>query len=250
MKIQERTGAGHNRPSAPAQPTMGERLPTPPRERKPALAALAVLLILVGALGATMLVLRAGDRIEVIKVTADIQPGESVGRKVESVLVAGDAGINYIRWNQLETLRKLKAKSTIYKGTLVIGEMFGTESSLPAGKAVVGLSLKEGQYPEGIEAGDLVAAYRVGNTGSSNSGSGSGSGSADGTGSGSTGSAGSADTPIVDDARVTSVPGNRGDSTISSTNKRVTVTVDESAAAALARAAAANQVALVKVPGN
>ncbi|MFH8468756.1 hypothetical protein [Streptomyces sp. NPDC017991] len=248
MKIQERTGAGSNRSSAPVQPTMGERLPSPPRERKPALAALAVLLILVGALGATMLVLRAGDRIEVVKVTADIQAGESVGGKVESVLVADDAGVNYIKWTQLKTLRGLKAKSTIYAGTLVIGQMFGTEASVPAGKAVVGLSLKEGQYPQGIAPGDLVAAYQVGNTGSSNSNSNSNSDadSDDATGSGSTGSG---DTPIVDNARVTKVP-DGSDSTISSTNQRVTVTVDESDAAALTRAAAANQVALVKVPGN
>ncbi|MCX4907961.1 hypothetical protein [Streptomyces sp. NBC_00878] len=242
MKIQERTGAGNNRSAAPVPPTMGERLPSPPRERKPALAALAVLLILVGALGATMLVLRAGDRIEVVKVTSDIQAGESVGGKVESVLVADDAGINYVRWSQRKTLGKLKAKSTIYEGTLVIGEMFGTEASLPAGKAVVGLSLKEGQYPEGIQPGDLVAAYQVGNTSSSNSN--------DETGTGSSGSAGTGSTPIVDNARVAKVPDAKGDSTISSTNKRVTVTVDESDAAALARAAAANQVALVLIPGN
>ncbi|MFI6276579.1 hypothetical protein [Streptomyces sp. NPDC050988] len=239
MKIQERTGAGNNRSAAPVQPTMGERLPSPPRERKPALAALAVLLILVGALGATMLVLRAGDRVEVVKVTSDIQAGESVGNNVESVLVADDSGVNYIKWTQVETLKKLKAKSTIYKGTLVIGEMFGTEASVPAGKAVVGLSLKEGQYPEGIQSGDLVAAYQVGNTSSSNSD--------DETG---TGSAGTGGTPIVDNARVAKVPDAKGDSTISSTNKRVTVTVDESDAAALARAAAANQVALVLIPGN
>ncbi|MEU9183969.1 hypothetical protein AB0D14_05255 [Streptomyces sp. NPDC048484] len=246
MKIQERTGAGNNRSSAPVQPTMGERLPSPPRERKPALAALAVLLILVGALGATMLVLRAGDRIEVVKVTSDIQAGESVEDNVDSVLVADDAGVNYVKWTQLKTLKDLKAKSTIYKGTLVIGEMFGDKSSLADGKAVVGLSLKEGQYPEGIAEGDLVAAYQVGNSGSSSSGS----SSDDETGSGSTGSAGSADTPIVENARVTNVPEAKADSTISSTNKRLTVTVDESDAAALARAAAANQVALVKVPGN
>jgi len=245
VKIQERTGAGGSRSSVPVQPTTGERLPSPPRERKPALAALAVLLILVGALGATMLVLRAGDRIEVIQVTADIQPGESVGNKVDSVLVADDAGVNYIRWTQLEALRKLKAKSTIYEGTLVIGQMFGDKSNLPAGKAVVGLSLKEGHYPEGLAAGDLVAAYQVGNTGSSSSSS----DAEDETGTGSTGPAG-VGTPIVGNARVTAVPGARGDSTLSSTNKRVTVTVDESDAAALARAAAANQVALVKVPGN
>jgi len=239
VKIQERTGAGNNRSAAPVQPTMGERLPSPPRERKPALAALAVLLILVGALGATMLVLRAGDRVEVVKVTSDIQAGESVGDHVESVLVADDAGINYVRWSQHKTLEKLKAKSTIYKGTLVIGEMFGTEASVPAGKAVVGLSLKEGQYPEGIQSGDLVAAYQVGNTSSSNSD--------DETG---TGSAGTGGTPIVDNARVAKVPEAKSDTTISSTNKRITVTVDESDAAALARAAAANQVALVLIPGN
>ncbi|MGW3419016.1 hypothetical protein [Streptomyces phaeochromogenes] len=239
MKIQERTGAGNNRSAAPVQPTMGERLPSPPRERKPALAALAVLLILVGALGATMLVLRAGDRVEVVKVTSDIQAGESVGDHVESVLVADDAGINYVRWSQHKTLEKLKAKSTIYKGTLVIGEMFGTEASVAAGKAVVGLSLKEGQYPEGIQSGDLVAAYQVGNTSSSNSD--------DETG---TGSAGTGGTPIVDNARVAKVPEAKSDTTISSTNKRITVTVDESDAAALARAAAANQVALVLIPGN
>ncbi|MCZ4512349.1 hypothetical protein O3Q52_30125 [Streptomyces sp. ActVer] len=239
MKIQERTGAGNNRSAAPVQPTMGERLPSPPRERKPALAALAVLLILVGALGATMLVLRAGDRVEVVKVTSDIQAGQSVGDNVESVLVAGDSGVNYIKWTQVDTLKKLKAKSTIYGGTLVIGEMFGTESALPAGKAIVGLSLKEGQYPEGIEPGDLVAAYQVGDTSSSNSD--------DETG---TGTAGSGSTPIVSDARVNTVPTDKGDATISSTNKRYTVTVDESDAAALARAAAANKVALVKVPGN
>lgn len=58
MKVQERTGAGNHRVPSPAQ-SAGERLPTVARERKPALAALAVLLILVGALGATVLVLRA-----------------------------------------------------------------------------------------------------------------------------------------------------------------------------------------------
>ncbi|WP_151479666.1 hypothetical protein [Streptomyces albicerus] len=242
MKIQERTGAGNNRSAAPAQPTMGERLPAPPRERKPALAALAVLLILVGALGATMLVLRAGDRIEVVKVTGDIQAGQSVGNNVDSVLVAEDSGINYVKWSQVDALKKLKAKSTIYGGTLVIGEMFAAKSSLPAGKAIVGLSLKEGQYPQNIQSGDIVAAYQVGNSSSSSSD--------DETGTGSSGSAGTGSTPIVSDARVTFVPKDNGDSTISSTNKRITVTVDESEAAALARAAAANQVALVQVPGN
>jgi hypothetical protein len=244
VKIQERTGAGGNRSATSAHPAMGERLPTPPRERKPALAALAVLLILVGALGATMLVLRAGDRVEVVKVTSDIQAGDSVGDHAISVLVADDPSIHYVKWNQLGELKKLKAKSPIYKGTVVIGEMFAEGATIPAGKASVGVSLKEGQYPEGIKSGDTVAVYRVGDTGSSGSRGSSGS---PGSSSSSSSSADSA--PIVERAKVSYVqePDN---STISSTSLPVTLIVDSGQAAYVADAASAGQVALVIVPGN
>ncbi|MFD9586571.1 hypothetical protein ACIBAC_30895 [Streptomyces sp. NPDC051362] len=240
MKIQERTGAGNNRSASSAHPVMGDRLPTPPRERKPALAALAVLLILVGALGATMLVLRAGDRVEVVKVTSDIQAGDSVGNHVKSVLVADDAGINYVKWNQLGALKALKAKSTIYAGTLVIGEMFSNGATVPAGKASVGVSLKEGQYPTDIKTGDTVAVYRVGDDTSSSRGSAGASGSS---------SSGADDGPIVDKAKVLSVK-TSSDATISSTNLPVTLLVDIGDAAAVAQASSAGKVALVLVPGN
>ncbi|MGW3950119.1 hypothetical protein ACWEKM_03900 [Streptomyces sp. NPDC004752] len=242
MKIQERTGAGANRAAAPAQPSVGDRLPTPPRERKPALAALAVLLILLGALGATTLVLRAGDRIEVVKVTTEIPAGGSVtDSNVTSVMVAADSGIHYVRWEQLGNLKKLKAKSTIPGGVVAVGEMFEQESGLPTGKATVGLSLKEGQYPTGLKVSDVVAAYRVGGNGGS-----SGGGSSDSSSS----SAGGSGSVIVDQARVTYVPGKKGDDLVSSTNLAVTLTVDSDKAAALAQAASNGEVALVRVPGN
>ncbi|CAL9533149.1 hypothetical protein SUDANB108_04109 [Streptomyces sp. enrichment culture] len=241
MKIQERTGAGAGRSVAPAQPSVGDRLPTPPRERKPALAALAVLLILVGALGATMLVLQAGDRIEVVKVTKEIQAGESVGDNVTSVMVAADESINYVKWEQLSALKTLKAKSTIYADTVVMGQMFAKKASLPAGKASVGLALKEGHYPSDIKAGDVVSAYRVGtaSSGSNNSGNGSG------TGGGSSSSGGA----LVDDARVNTVAAD-DDATVSTGNLSLTLLVDQADAAALATAAAAGEVAIVHVPGN
>ncbi|MFI9819834.1 hypothetical protein ACIHFC_05050 [Streptomyces sp. NPDC052013] len=241
MKIQERTGAGAGRSVAPAQPSVGDRLPTPPRERKPALAALAVLLILVGALGATMLVLQAGDRIEVVKVKNEIQAGESVtDSDVTSVMVAEDAGINYIQWSQLDALKSLKAKTTIYADTVLQGQMFAEKSSLPAGKASVGLALKEGQYPGDIKPGDLVAAYRVGGTSA-------GSDDSDAAGSGATGS--SSGGALVDNARVNTVQED-GDATVSTGSKTLTLLVDQADAAALASAAAAGEVAIVHVPGN
>ncbi|MFE1247570.1 hypothetical protein [Streptomyces sp. NPDC058735] len=240
MKIQERTGAGAGRSAVPAQPSVGDRLPAPPRERKPALAALAVLLILVGALGATMLVLQAGDRIEVVKVTKEIQAGDSVGDNVTSVMVAADDSINYVRWEQLRTLKTLKAKTTIYPDTVVMGQMFAEGASLPAGKASVGLALKQGQYPSDIKAGDIVSAYRVG-------GSSAGNNSSDeNAGSGGTSASGGA---LVDKARVHSVD-DGSDATVSTGNLALTLLVDQADAAALASAAAAGEVAIVHVPGN
>lgn len=241
MKIQERTGAGAGRSAVPAQPSVGDRLPTPPRERKPALAALAVLLILVGALGATMLVLQAGDRIEVVKVTEAIPAGGSVNStNTTSVMVAKDDSIHYVEWTQLNDLKKLKAVNAIPAGVVAVGEMFGDEAGVAAGKATVGLSLKAGQYPTGIKQGDTVAAYRVSSASGSSSSNSNSSSSA------------TSNAVIVDSARVTYVPGPKdsGDEIVSSTNLAVTLTVDSDRAADLAQAASNGEVALVQVPGN
>ncbi|CCK28225.1 membrane protein [Streptomyces davaonensis JCM 4913] len=244
MKIQERTGAGAGRSAAPAQPSVGDRLPTPPRERKPALAALAVLLILVGALGATMLVLQAGDRVEVVKVTEEIPAGGSVtDDNVTSVMVAEDESIHYVKWSLLDDLKKLKAVNTIPAGAVAVGEMFGEEAGPAQGKATVGLSLKAGQYPTGLKVGDVVAAYRVGAT----SGSSSDSDDADANG-GSSAAGGSS--VIVDQATISSVPGDKGEDLVGSTNFTITVTVDTDEAAPLAQAASNGEVAIVRVPGS
>ncbi|MGW0530952.1 hypothetical protein [Streptomyces sp. NPDC003032] len=242
MKIQERMGAGNSRSAAPVQPAVGERLPAPPRERKPALAALAVLLILVGALGATVLVLRAGDRIEVVKVTKEIPAGESPveGENITSVMVAEDASINYVLWAKVDALAKLKAKNTIPGGTVAVGEMFGAEAGLPAGKASVGLSLKEGQYPSDLKSGDTVAAYPVlsgTSTGKGSTGSGSGSGNS------------SSGTPLVAAAKVSTVS-SKSDATVSTGNQNITLLVPQEEVAALASAASEGKVVVVRVTNN
>ena len=237
MKIQERTGAGAGRSAAPAQSPVGDRLPTPPRERKPALAALAVLLILLGALGATTLVLRAGNRIEVVQVTRQIEAGQPVtADNTTSVMVAADSSIKYVPYDQLGTLKGYKARTTIYPGTVVVGQMFTQGATLPAGKAVVGVSLKEGQYPADIQGGDTVAVYNV-DTGST--------GKATGPGTSPSASGGL----LVGNAKVQK-RADDSDATISTGNLSLTLLVDQSDAAAVARAASANAVAVVHVPDS
>ncbi|KUN08769.1 hypothetical protein AQI95_07090 [Streptomyces yokosukanensis] len=245
MKIQERTGAGAGRSAAPAQAPVGDRLPTPPRERKPALAALAVLLILLGALGATTLVLRAGNRIEVVKVTQPIQVGQSVNQdNSTSVMVADDSGIDYVRWDQLGALKGYKARTTIYPGTIVVGQMFTKGNVLPAGKAVVGVSLKEGQYPLDIQGGDTVAVYNVGGGSSGSSKTGTGTGASNGTGSSSGSSGDLITTAKVGDKK------DGGDATVSTGNLSLSLIVDQSDAAAVARAASDQSIAVVHVSGS
>lgn len=235
MKVQERAGAGNHRGSGPAGP-VGERLPSAGRERKPALAALAVLLILIGALGATVLVLRAGERIEVVRISADVPAGKSVtDASMSSVMVADDPAVNYVRWEQRSALKQLKAKTTLVKGTIAIGQMFSEAAGLPEGKAFVGLSLKAGQYPAGLKVGDHVSAYRVGSDGAKTTGP--GAGGAD------------ANTLLVRDAKVNDVfSGDSG--SIGSGNLPVTVMVNTTEIASLTQAAAAGQVALVLIPAS
>ncbi|MEV4110549.1 hypothetical protein [Nonomuraea sp. NPDC049695] len=139
------------------------KLPVPPRERKPALAALAVLLILGGALATTLLVLRSGDRVSAIRVTQQVGAGQKFPEQaLEEVKIAADSGVDYVSWSQRDLVTKSFAAVTVLPGTLLTNKM-GVRASteLGEGKATVGLSLKPGQMPSGVQPGDRVQVIYV-----------------------------------------------------------------------------------------
>ncbi|NUO99223.1 MAG: hypothetical protein HOV96_18265 [Nonomuraea sp.] len=139
------------------------KLPVPPRERKPALAALAVLLILGGALATTLLVLRSGDRVSAIRVTQQVGAGQKFeAGMLEEVKIASDTGVDYVAWSQRSEVLKSFAAATILPGTLLTNQMgIRASAELGPGKATVGLALKPGQMPAGIQAGDRVQVVYV-----------------------------------------------------------------------------------------
>ncbi|WP_431035843.1 hypothetical protein ACQYWQ_18060 [Streptomyces sp. P6-2-1] len=239
MKVQERVSG---RASTPAQqPTAGERLPSPPRERKPALAALAVLLILAGALAATLLVMNAGDRVSVVRTTQEIPAGGALSRSnTTDVLVAKDESIHYLRWDQIDLAKdKYKLKAALPKGAPVVGEMLiGKDKSVvEEGKALVGLALKEGQYPGGLKPGDTVAVYHVGKDA--------------GAPSGESGSSAGDRTLLSAAADVKDLGGSsKGGEALSTGDLTLTVSVPASEAQALAQASSVGEVAVVLVPGR
>ncbi|GII90942.1 hypothetical protein [Sinosporangium siamense] len=138
------------------------KLPVPPRERKPALAALAVLLILGGALATTLLVLRSGDRVSAIRINTQVGAGQPFSLEVMEEVQIADTGIGYVSFAERQKVAETFARVTVLPGTLLTEQMTVSESAeLGPGKAIVGLALKPGQVPTGLRAGDRVQVIFV-----------------------------------------------------------------------------------------
>jgi hypothetical protein len=148
-------------PTAPA----GRRLPSAPRERKPALAALAVLLIVGCALGTGLLVISSGKRVAAVEITVPIGAGQRIPLSaMTEVQIASDSGLDYVPWGQAAQVANFFAATSIPPGTLLTNKMATRSSTSTASKSLVGLILKGGQVPQELAPGDLVDVYEVSET--------------------------------------------------------------------------------------
>ncbi len=154
----------HDQPATWPEPTApaGRRLPGAPRERKPALAALAVLLILGGALGAGLLVIQGSKRVAAIEISRQIGAGQRIPLSaMQQVQIASGSGLAYVPWDEASQVTRFYAVSAIPQGTLLTREMVATSGTPVAGKAVLGLALKDGQLPHGLTDGDHIDIFQV-----------------------------------------------------------------------------------------
>lgn len=147
-------------------PPSNARVPSVPRDRKPALAALGLLLVLVGALASVYLQQQSKNRVGVVEITKTVPGGQAItADEIGEVMVAPDSSISYVTWAQAQAgaLQGYTARSDLEAGTLLVGQMLTTAAPLAPGQEVVGIALKDGQYPVGIQVGDTVSAYYVSN---------------------------------------------------------------------------------------
>jgi hypothetical protein len=152
---------GWQAPTTPA----GRRLPTAPRERKPVLAALAVLLILGGALGAGYLVTKSSKQVQAIEITQQIGAGQRIPMSaMQQVPVPDGTQVGYVAWVYASQVTRYYAAVTIPPGTLLNKAMVATANRSTAGRDVIGLALKDGQLPRGLQAGDHVDIFFVQNS--------------------------------------------------------------------------------------
>jgi hypothetical protein len=145
----------------PTAPT-GRRMPSAPRERKPALAALAVLLVALGAATSGLLVLQSGHRVGAIEIVQALGAGQQIPvSAMREVEIASDSGINYVPWADAGQVVRVYAATAIPAGTLLTAAMTAAGNKVVSSDAQVGLSLREGQAPAGVQIGDTVQALAV-----------------------------------------------------------------------------------------
>ena len=220
--------AGSAAPSGNSSLTSGpgQRLPVPPRERKPALAALAVLLILGGALTSAYLVMASGERVSAIRVAQPVAAGQQIPPDALQEVQIGNTGIEFISWSERGRVMQAYAAVPLVPGALLTNQMVTRDAAATRGKVTLGLSLKPGQLPSrSLVNGDHVAVYAVGAEGSGVAGG----------------------TLLANDAVVQDVR-KIGEGTLESNQTRISLAVPAEQAPALAQAASAGAAAVALVP--
>ena len=221
-------------------------MPSAPRERKPALAALAVLLVALGAVAAGYLVINAGHRVGAVEITQQVGQGQRIpASAIKEVEIASNSGINYVAWQYANRVAGIYAAVQIPAGTLLTSAMTLATNNLAAGKVQVGLSLKPGQAPANLLIGQSVEAFGVG-TGSGCGAAAAGGGGAGGTGGGNGGNGSGSGVPITTGVIASVV----GSTASNGSTAAVTLAVPDADAGVLACYASAGDVAIALTPGS
>jgi hypothetical protein len=148
-----------------AEPTApgGRRMPSAPRERKPALAILAVLLVALGGTAAGYLVIDAGHKVAAIEIVQEVNQGQQIpASAMQEVEISGASSNLYIPWMFESQVAKVYASTTIPADTLLTPNMTERSPGQAQDGPQVGLSLKTGQDPANLAPGDTVQAIAVG----------------------------------------------------------------------------------------
>ena len=136
-----RSGPPGQRPPQRAAPEL--RVGPPARERRPALAVAAVMLILVSAAVVATLLVRAGDRTEVLAVARTVPVGRQVTvSDLKRARISSDPGLHTIPVSAAADVVGKVAATTLVPGTLLTPEQLGPSELPGRGQAIVGLDLK------------------------------------------------------------------------------------------------------------
>lgn len=139
----------------------------PPRQRRPALAALALLLIVGGALVAGLLAVRMDSRVPVLVAKQPIEPGAKITEDDLGVTRVASEGVGLIGEEYADQVIGAYATTRIEANTLLDENLVSTKDPIPDGRAIVSVPLKGNLAPtSNVRSGDLVLVVRTAPSGS------------------------------------------------------------------------------------
>jgi len=160
-------GGRNGAPSGPASQSgappaaTGDRLPRPPRRRRPGFAALAVLLVAGAAAAAGLLAVQLDERVPVLVARTAIPVGQQIQRDDLAVARVASGELKTISTSSVDSVVGRYATEAIAAGRLIEPGMLGDRSLLERGSVALGVVLKPGNVPaSGVRTGDRVKVYR------------------------------------------------------------------------------------------
>lgn len=209
------------RPPAPGARSVPTLAPGGGRQRRWSLALVAVLVTLGSALAFVVLWLNAGGREPVLALRNDVAAGQIIeAEDLTVVRVSADGGVTLVSSSARDDVIGRPAAANLLAGTLLVPGVVGTPSGLDAGTASIAIPVDTTRLPHELEAGDHVQLYRTVPAGQTEG----------------------AAPQTIGTGVVLAVQ----DEEEAASDVRVSVTVDESEAPAIASAVQADQIYIVK----
>ncbi|GAA5159359.1 SAF domain-containing protein [Ornithinimicrobium tianjinense] len=140
------------------------RLPSRARDKRPALAVLALLLVLLGALGSALIVFRSSERTEVLMAARPLEQGQVLTAEDFRVVEMAwdDADTQLIGATALDNFVGASALTHIPANTVLAPQMFTASAMAPEGATQVGVVVPSAGRPsEGFRVNDIVRVFQV-----------------------------------------------------------------------------------------
>lgn len=123
-------------------------LPLPRRRRRPALLALAVAMVVLGALGAAYLTTSLGQASSVIAVAREVPWGQAItAADLVEARVSIDPALAPIPYGERDELIGMVAATTLKPGSLLTRDALTARRLPPAGQQLVGVGVSAVQLP-------------------------------------------------------------------------------------------------------
>ncbi len=161
------------RTSAPGRAASLNGSPPPPaltplrRRRRPALLALALALVVLGALGAAYLATSLGQTSPVIAIAREVPWGQQItAADLVQARVAGDPALAPIPYGERDQVIGMVAATTLTPGSLLTRDALTEQPLPPPGQQLVGVGVSAVQLPAtSLRPGDDVLLVPVAGSG-------------------------------------------------------------------------------------